>query len=312
VTGRGAPVRPWRPRATGFKADVHHPAGKPGGPRARRPDVVTEVAGSARRRRCGHRGLARDTKPCPPRSRDGRGGGHLGAGRAVHAPGHRLRRDRARPGRLGDRIGPQRRRCSRWAAPGGGRAARWVNTHLTHRFSRPGPARPAGAQAGRELPADRHRRRPQHAPRGHAGRRGLHTPCCAGRSFPAGRPLDPARPHAAGAARSARRRRKCWSRSGSDHLPIRARLSLGLTPAATRAQRRATVDAREHVDGPGAAGRASQRPRGKPDPASAAGPGREDQRAARGPRASPVHARPGTGASEADLEAGRGPTPPSR
>ncbi len=61
------------------------------------PDAVTGVA-AALGAEVRHRGLARNTSRARPGHRDGRGAGHLGPGRADHAPGHPLPRDRARPG----------------------------------------------------------------------------------------------------------------------------------------------------------------------------------------------------------------------
>ena len=137
----------------------------------------------------------------------------------------------------GDRIG-RAAQVLTLATPGGA-ALRVVNTHLTHRYSSPVQLallvrRLAGSSLPTVLVGDLNMPRPATLVA-----RGYHS-VVRGRSFPAGRPLIQLDHMLLSGAVSASEA-EVLEPVGSDHLPIRARLSLGVSPAATRA-RLVTVD----------------------------------------------------------------------
>ena len=89
----------------------------------------------------------------------------------------------------------------------------------------PGPAGRAGLAAGRRPPADGDRRGPEHAPAGHPGGAGLPLGT-GGRTFPAGLPLIQL-DHLLVRGRVRVSGGEVLDPVGSDHLPIRAQLSVG-------------------------------------------------------------------------------------
>ena len=156
------------------------------------PDVVTGVA-AALGAEVRHRGLARNTSRARLGVGTDQGAGTWGLAVLTMLPvtGYQeIELGRA----PGDRIG-RAAQVLTLATPGGA-ALRVVNTHLTHRYSSPVQLALLVRRLAGSSPADRPRRRPQHAPPGHAGRQGL--PLRGARPVLPGRAAaDPARSHAA-------------------------------------------------------------------------------------------------------------------
>jgi endonuclease/exonuclease/phosphatase family metal-dependent hydrolase len=188
---------------------------------AARPDVVTEVAGSLGAE-VRHRGLARHTNRAHLGVGTGDGPGTWGLAVLSMLPVtgyHEIELGRA----PGDRIG-RAAQVLTLATPGGG-ALRVVNAHLTHRFSSPVQLallvrRLAGSSLPTVIAGDLNM--PRLATLAAVGYRSV----VRGRSFPAGRPLiqlDHVLLRGAVSASEA----DVLEPVGSDHLPIRARLSLG-------------------------------------------------------------------------------------
>lgn len=184
------------------------------------PDVVTEVA-AALGAEVRHRGLARNTS----RARlgvgtdEGRGTWGLAVVTMLPVIGyHEIELGRA----PGDRIS-RAAQVLTLATPGGA-ALRVVNTHLTHRYSSPVQLallvrRLAGSSLPTVLVGDLNMPRPATlVARGYRS-------VVRGRSFPAGRPLIQLDHMLLGGAVSASEA-EVLEPLGSDHLPIRARLSL--------------------------------------------------------------------------------------
>jgi endonuclease/exonuclease/phosphatase family metal-dependent hydrolase len=187
-----------------------------------RPDAVTEVA-AALGAEVRHRGLARNTSRARLGVGPDEGSGTWGLAVLTMLPViryHQIELGRA----PGDRIG-RAAQVLTLATPGGA-ALRVVNTHLTHRYSSPVQLAllvrrlAAGAPVPTVIVGDLNMPRPATAIA--LGYR----PVVRGRTFPAGRPLiqlDHMLLRGGVTATGA----EVAEPLGSDHLPIRAQLSLG-------------------------------------------------------------------------------------
>ncbi len=186
-----------------------------------RPDVVTEVAGSLGAE-VRHRGLARHTNRARLGVGTDEGAGAWGLAVVSMLPVtgyHEIELGRA----PGDRIG-RAAQVLTLATPGGG-ALRVVNTHLTHRFTSPVQLallvrRLAGSSLPTVIAGDLNM--PRAATLAAVGYRSV----VRGRSFPAGRPLIQL-DHLLLRGAVSTSEGDVLEPVGSDHLPIRARLSLG-------------------------------------------------------------------------------------
>ena len=186
-----------------------------------RPDVVTEVA-AALGAEVRHRGLAHSTSRARLGIGTDAGQGTWGLAVLSMLPVigyHEIELGRA----PGDRIS-RAAQVLTLAAPGGA-ALRVVNTHLTHRYTSPVQLallvrRLAGSTLPTVLAGDLNMPRPATLVAG--GYRHV----VRGRSFPAGRPLIQLDHILLSGAVSASET-EVLEPVGSDHLPIRARLSLG-------------------------------------------------------------------------------------
>ncbi len=185
------------------------------------PDAVTEVA-AALGAEVRHRGLARNTSRARLGVGSDEGPGTWGLAVLTMLPVigyHEIELGRA----PGDRIG-RAAQVLTLATPGGA-ALRVVNTHLTHRYSSPVQLallvrRLAGSSLPTVLAGDLNMPRP-----GTLVARGYRS-VVRGRSFPAGRPLIQL-DHMLLRGPVSASETEVLEPVGSDHLPIRARLSMG-------------------------------------------------------------------------------------
>jgi endonuclease/exonuclease/phosphatase family metal-dependent hydrolase len=187
-----------------------------------RPDAVTEVA-AALGAEVRHRGLARNTNRARLGVGTDEGSGTWGL--AVLSMLPVIRYHQIELGRApGDRIG-RAAQVLTLATPGGA-ALRVVNTHLTHRYSSPVQLAllvrrlAAGAPVPTVIVGDLNMPRPATAVA--LGYR----PVVRGRTFPAGRPLIQL-DHMLLSGGVTATGAEVAEPLGSDHLPIRAQLSLG-------------------------------------------------------------------------------------